>query len=75
MTLFASRSLVPIQSKSEAAESYDYVMCAWRPMCNSVMVTVQGRCAPCSHKYIEYQLKLFNIFNHSEVIIKRPNIA
>lgn len=31
----ASRSLVPIQPKSEAAESWDPVMCAQCPICNS----------------------------------------
>ena len=61
-TLFPSRSLVPIQPKSEAAESCDHRMCAWRPICNSVTVSVQGMHVRCSDKYMKVSVIAFQNF-------------
>lgn len=57
MTLFAPRSLVPIQPKSEAVESCDHEMFSWWPVLNSMTVLVQRRCVSVAMTNTsEYQL-------------------
>lgn len=76
----ASRSLVPIQPKSEAAESWDPVMCAQCPICNRWWSPFEESIAaiyiPEYQLYIAFPyLKLFCKYNEKNQIFFRTRFC